>query len=200
MSVFEHDRALLDGFRKGDREALTRVYYHYVDDVAALVRRGFVVAAAGPIHVPGARDREAERELTQEVFVRAFAAPARQAYDGLRPYRPYLLRIARNLLVDRARAARHDVPFDELAEHGAEPAAAAPEVEDVHWQQLRAATQEYVAGLDEELRRFIEARFAQERSQRDAAAQLGLSRRRVRTLEQRAQRGLRRWLRKRGLL
>jgi len=200
MSVFEQDRALLDGFRSGDRDALSRVYYHYVDDVAALIRRGFVVPAAGPVHVPGAPDRDTERELTQEVFVRAFATSARLAYDGIRPYRPYLLRIARNLLVDRARATRHDVPFDEIGDHSEELSVPAPAVEDAHWARLQAATKEYVAGQDEEMRRFIDARFAEELSQRDAAARLGVTRRRVRKLEVKAQAGLRRWLKRRGLL
>jgi DNA-directed RNA polymerase specialized sigma24 family protein len=59
-------------------------------------------------------DADGERELVQDTFAKAFAAAARQAYDGVSPYRPYLLRITKNLMIDRYRAAqRTPVELDE---------------------------------------------------------------------------------------
>src|SRR5262249_10922972 len=100
------DRELLDAFRRGDREALARVYHHYVDAVARLVRYGFLLETRN-LRISGARDVDAENEIIQDVFVRAFGERARLGYDGIRPYRPYLLRIAKNLLVDQARSRGH---------------------------------------------------------------------------------------------
>ena len=107
MTIFRDDRPLLDAFRRGDRAAAERVYYHYVDDVDKLVRRGFILDAKETIRVPGIGDADAAADLVQEVFVRALSEPARLSYDGLRPYRPYLLRIAKNLLIDRLRATKN---------------------------------------------------------------------------------------------
>lgn len=196
MTVFAGDRPLLDAFRRGDRAALTTVYFRYVDEIAALIRLGFSIPSSGA-RVPGARDAQTERDLVQEVFTRAFAPRARDAYDGLRPYGPYLRQIARNLLIDRARAANHSVPLDEgAAELVIEPEAADA---DAVWQEQRRLTLDYLAGLAPELQTLVKLRFEDEMSQEQAAAMLGISRRRVRTLEARIQRGLRKVLRRAGL-
>jgi RNA polymerase sigma-70 factor (ECF subfamily) len=107
--TLESDRALLEAFRRGDREALTRVFEMYVDDVAKTLRAGVVVDAGGQKHRVGQRQPESEIEsLVHETFARAFADKARQTYDGIRPYGAWLGTIARNLLVDRARQKRKD--------------------------------------------------------------------------------------------
>jgi len=191
MPVFASDRALLDAFRRGDREALATVYFHYVDEIAAIVRHGFAIPATGA-RVRGITDEASERDVVQEVFARAFAARARDAYDGIRPYGPYLRRIARNLMIDRARAAGHTVALDDDAEIAVEP----EPPEDPEWIALRRETAAYVASLPAELQKLVALRFERELSQEDAARELGVSRRRVRTLEARIQRGLRRWLRR----
>ena len=46
----------------------------------------------------------------QEAFRRAFEERARSAYDGLRPYRRYLLTITRNLVIDQLRKQREGWP------------------------------------------------------------------------------------------
>ena len=206
MTIFVDNRALLDRFRRGDRDALAEVYYRYVDEVATLARRGFTIESSGHVYVRGL-DAEGERELVQETFVKAFAEKARLAYDGVSPYRPYLLRITKNAMIDRYRAAQHaPVELDEngvgdIDELLAANAELAPgvEPEDLHWKTLRAATNEYVATLDDESRRVVQLRFVEERSQDDTAAQLQCSRRRVRTVEDRVLAGLRNALRSRGL-
>jgi RNA polymerase sigma factor (sigma-70 family) len=205
VPIFEGNRPLLDAFRRGDRDALTAVYRRYVDDVDVLVRRGFVSEANGHLYVPGVRDVEKERDLVQEVFARAFAETARLAFDGLRPYRPYLLRIAKNLLVDQLRKRKRTVAegsptdaidIDELLERNGP--VVEPLEEDLHFRALTEATRAFLGGLDEEARTLVALRFEEQKSQEEVAAQMGVTRRRVRTLEERVSRGLRGWLRKRG--
>lgn len=208
MTVFEGKRDLLDRFRRGERAALTEVYERYVDDVAFVVRRGFTMESQG-IMVAGAGDREVEREIVQDTFLRAFAEAARLGYDGLRPYRPYLLRITKNLMIDRLRAraregaAVGDVgDIDRLLETNA-PFDAEPQRdagEDLRWRLLSARTAAYVAGLDEESRQIVKLRFDEELSQDTVASRMRCTRRRVRTLEERVQEGLRQHLKKLGLL
>ena len=196
MTVFAENRPLLDAFRRGDRTALSTVYFHYVDDIAALVRNGFSLPATGA-RVHGASDDQTLRDVVQDVFTRAFAPRARDAYDGIRPYRAYLRRIARNLMIDRARASDATVPLDSGdGELVIEPEA--PEV-DSAWLAERRETAAYVAGLAPELQSLVKLRFEDELSQEEAAAALGVSRRRVRTLEARVERGLRHALRRAGL-
>jgi RNA polymerase sigma-70 factor, ECF subfamily len=196
MTVFATDRPLLDAFRRGDRAALATVYFHYVDDIAAMVRCGFAIPATGA-RVPGAADHATERDLVQEVFARAFVPRARDAYDGIRPYRAYLRRIAKNLMIDRARAAGRTVPLDdEDAEIAIEPD---PADADPDWAAQRRETAAYIASLAPDLQKLVKLRFEDELSQNEAADALGMSRGRVRTLEARIQRGLRKALRRAGL-
>jgi RNA polymerase sigma factor (sigma-70 family) len=196
MTVLAADRLLLEAFRRGDRAALTTVYFHYVDDIAAMVRNGFSIPTSG-VRVRGAADEQTERDLVQEVFARAFVVRARDAYDGVRPYGPYLRRIAKNLMIDRLRAMDRSVPLDsEDAELVIEPEV--PEAE-AEWSEQRRETIAYIAGLAPELQKLVKLRFEDEVSQDQAAEALGISRRRVRTLEARIQRGLRKALRRAGL-
>lgn len=200
MTIFTGNRALLDRFRRGDRAALAEVYFRYVDEVATLARRGFTIESIGHVYVRGTGS-DGERELVQESFAKAFAEKARMAFDGISPYRPYLLRITKNLMIDRFRAEKRqagveldavNVDDGELAEHDQPP--------DLHWKNLHAATTELLATLDAESRQIIALRFDDELSQDDVAAKLGCTRRRVRTVEDKVQADLRAWLKKRGLL
>jgi RNA polymerase sigma factor (sigma-70 family) len=206
VTIFANNRDLLDRFRRGDRAALTDVYYRYVDDVATLARRGFTIESSGHAYVRGL-DADGEREVVQETFVKAFAEKARLAYDGISPYRPYLLRITKNLMIDRYRAAQHaTVDIDDTGvgdiEHllatNAELAAGG-EAEDLHWKTLRTAAVEYVATLDDESRQLVALRFVEEQSQDETALRMKCSRRRVRTVEERVTAGLRKALQSRGL-
>ncbi len=93
MTLLSSDRALLEAFRRGEREALTRVFLRYADDVTRQVR--------------GARVAEHEVEsMVQDVFIKAFSPAARVSYDGLRPFGAWLNTITRHLVVDRARYDR----------------------------------------------------------------------------------------------
>lgn len=189
------DRALLDAFRRGDRDALQRVYRAHVAKVMQVVTYG---CASSSGRVPGV-GRERCDDLVQEVFVKAFGERARQAYDGLRPYEPYLLQIARNLLVDRARRSGREVlAGDETQEEPLSPLETSLERQ-MHFGRLREATVGFLASLSEEEQRFVDLRFVQELSQYEVSTAMGLTRRRVRTLEKRAQDGLATYLERQGL-
>ena len=198
MTVFAEHPALVIAFRRGDRAALETVYWWYVAGVERVVRFGFRLGQRDdgvPLSVPGA-ERDAVADLVQEVFARAFSERARLAYDGLRPYGPYLLQIARNLLVDRARRSARELPLDDQE---LERAFEHERDEPADWADAgtMAATQAYLATLSPELRDVHEQRFVFGRSQRDAAAALGISRQQLRTREDKLFDGLRRTLAKR---
>ncbi|MGC4121133.1 MAG: sigma-70 family RNA polymerase sigma factor [Myxococcales bacterium] len=190
MTLFHDRRDLLDAFRKGERAAMAEVYTAYVTDVGRLVQRG--CRLGGGHTLPGVREPQRHRDLVQEVFVKAFAPSARLAYDGLRDYRPYLLRIARNLLVDEARSGGRLVPVEEPMDE-VEIVDEAPE-EDLEWRRLRAATQEFCQATKSPLREFIQLRFVDDLSQRDVAEKMGVTRRQVRTWEDQVRADLQKYL------
>lgn len=205
MTIFADDRELLARFRRGDRGALTTVYRRYVDEVATLARRGFTIESSGHTYIRGV-DRDAEFELVQETFAKAFVERARLAYDGVQPFRPYLLRITKNLMIDRFRAKQRSiVELDGMGvgdlEHLLATTTELPaEPEDLDWTKRVAVVKQFTATLDAETQRIVRLRFEDERSQDDVAAELGCSRRRVRTVERDVQVELRKWLQQRGLL
>ena len=176
--------------------------------LANSARRGFTIESQGHVYVAGGGLDE-EHELIQETFVRAFADKARASYDGLRPYRPFLLRITKNLMIDRYRARRRQRlreggrgvgDIDDILETNAAFAVVATPADDLHWNALSAATSEFWQKLDRESRDVVRWRFQEELSQDATAARLGCSRRRVRTLENRLVKRLRRHLKKLGVL
>lgn len=195
--ALEQDRALLAAFREGRSDVLERVYHALVDDVFRLAALGFATKTG---MIRPERDRDEQRAIVQDVFVRAFGERARASYDGVRPYRPYLLTIARNIMIDRARgtAAEHartsEVDVDAII--AADAPISGDFEEDSEQRAVRNRTTEYLATLDAETRAFVELRFERDLSQAALAAHLNITRRRVRTLEARVIKGLRRFLKK----
>jgi RNA polymerase sigma factor (sigma-70 family) len=200
VPVFSENRELLERFRRAERDALSCVYQVYFDEVYRLARFGFFSRSGG--RVPGMA-RDADRlDFVQDVFIRAFSESARLAYDGLRPYRPFLLQIARNLRVDQLRqVARRagqgepalELDIDELGASSDE----APAVEaDLDWEQLVSKTERVVQSLGSEAQQLVRLRFIEELSQSAVAQRLGVTRRRVRTLERRLLASVRRALAK----
>ena len=187
MTIFQEDAELLRAFRAGETAALERVYWWYVDAVANIVRHGTVIGGAS------ARAWGSEHsDLVQETFARAFSERARLAYDGLRAYRPYLLTICRNLLVDHARRKGRQLELDENIERLAE---STPNDDD-DWAEpeVVATVRRYIQELDPELLDVYRQRYVAGVSQAACANALGLSRQTVRTLEKRLREGLRRAL------
>lgn len=212
MSVFQGNRGLLKRFREGDRDALAVVYKHYVDDVYKLVRYGFTLKGNPTTTVAGIDEPAAQLDAVQEIFVRAFSEQARLSYDGLRPFRAFLLRIAKNLRIDQVRKQRREVSLfgenlgrdDWSAVNDAcddshivifEP----PTEQHLDWQHLQRATSAFIQSLDPEQRNFVQLRFVEELSQYEIVRRLNITRRRVRTLEKKVMTGLKQYLKTRGL-
>ncbi len=200
------DPELLHAYWAGDADALTRVYVRFGESVSRFVRTGFSVHADGR-RVAGERDEAAVADIVHEVFVRAFREPARRAYDGRRPFTPYLLQIAKNVCIDRHRKSRRerldfvsDLRDLELHQQAALGPVDAPDDDNARFRELSEVTREFVQDLDLEAQRFVELRFQKELSQAVVAEQLGVTRRHVRTLEDRVLKGLRRHLTKRGMV
>lgn len=199
----------LAAFRAGDRAVLTAVYRCYVKDVAILVQRGFTLDRGSGGRVLGLHSVEEQRDVVQEVFLRAFQEKARHSYQADQPYRPWLLRIAKNLMIDRLRKSGREIlapggggddspDIDELCEKN-EPVAPYGEG-DVDGRRLHEATQAFLAQAAPEQAQFVRLRFMEGKSQAEVAALLDITRRRVRTEEVRARDALRDWLHKQGLL
>jgi RNA polymerase sigma factor (sigma-70 family) len=146
------------------------------------------VLGASPAESKG-RDPGLLDDLVQEVFARLLASEASLGC-GRDPV-PYLVSIGRNLHIDRLRRARAEclsryrrvstaAERAETQEHAVEE----PEADDLDRVALQRLV-EIVSGLPVELRAVYDARYVRNLSQRDAAAFLGVSRRQVRTAEER---------------
>ncbi len=196
------NRELLDAFRRGERQALEAVYRAHVGEVVLLLSKGFGFASGESwMRFRGFSEPLELESFVQEVFVRAFSAAARQGYDGLRPYGPYLARLAKNRVIDELRKKRQELerlvgPLDDAQVAGDDPAAD----ERLDEKRLRGLVSELLSGLPELERRYVTARFEDEQSLLAAARQLGISRMRARVLERRVLSALRRQLEAAGYL
>ena len=192
-ALLPHDRSLLTAFRRGEHEALTRVYRAYSPRVLGFLSRGFGVRADGWTSIAhvGPLDLEAAH---QETFIRAFSERARLAYDGLRPFEGFLFALARSAAVDTLRAvgklARNSVPLDDVPELRSLAAEQASPEDSTLESELRTLVGQFLAGLSALERRFAELRFVERRSQEQAGGALGLSRQEARTREARLRRAL----------
>jgi RNA polymerase sigma factor (sigma-70 family) len=191
MSILVTNRELLDRFRSGAPEALAEVYWEYVRKVERLLSAGFEVRGRGTRAAGACREPADLADLVQEVFVRAFSEKARLGYDGLRNYAPYLYTIARNVLIDWARARGREIPSPWAVFESAEDIV--PMAEDqAPWEAAATmrVVEEYLAGLPHGLREVHRLRHEEGLSQEQAALRLGVGRQTLRTLERRLQDGL----------
>jgi RNA polymerase sigma factor (sigma-70 family) len=192
MPPFQEVPGLLLAFREGKPEALSIVYRHYVRSVDVYLR-----ALARRAGTPDLCQASAVADLLQEVFIRAFSPNARLSYDGLRDFGPYLNAIARNCFIDTLRKRRIEVPLgiedlrtDEATDGGL----------DDYDPKVVAVLESYLQHLPDAEMRVYEMRFVLGRSQEAACEALGVSRRSLRTAEDRLRKGLRKALFMAGVL
>ena len=184
MPHLRTNRDLLTAFRAGDRDALQKVYWLYVRAVEAVVRRLFQQAGSG-------RSNDV-LDAVQETFIRAFSSAARQSYDGVRDYGPYLNMTARNVALRWLEKHGRESPVEpESLASRLTTANSAPEQDLWEDPRILAIVQEYVAGLPEDMRAVHRLRYTLSVPQREAAEQLGMTRQHLRTLEKRIREGLR---------
>jgi RNA polymerase sigma-70 factor (ECF subfamily) len=187
LDLLVDDRRLLSEFRKGDRSALERVYRHYAPEIALRLRSGFMLNRQGqpPTHVGLRQSLELESAL-QEVFFRAFKEPARLGYDGLRPYRDYLLGITRYVVCDelRRRLRTREVSADDLqpSEQLVDPGAG-PDQRIEEREAIDVVRSFLDQGCDDRDRRLYTLRYQEGLSQDAAAHSAGLTRTQVRRWE-----------------
>jgi len=129
-------------------------------------------------------DRAAAEDVTADVFHQALANLPRFEWRGA-PFAAWLYKIAANAIADRGkRVAR------ESARPAPEPVADPPEPE-IEDAERRAQLYRLVRELPEDQRRVLVARFAEQRSIREIAAELGRSEGAVKQLQFRALAALR---------
>lgn len=190
MTLFLDSPALLPPFKRGHSATLERVYRHYVRGVFAMACRAMNLQ---PRHQ--ALSGTEASDVVSETFIRAFAEPARQAYDGNRPYRPYLLTIGRNVLRKLALAGQRNVRLDDNDDiDGGDAISDAINREPYEHPSIVAATEQFIQTLKEPERSVHRLRFSEGFGQDDTARQLGLSRQQVRTLETKLRQSLRQHL------
>ena len=211
MTWLAENRALLEEFRQGERRALTRVYHHYVVDVAKFMRSGFMYSRDGQVQRFSGFQSPFELENTvQEVFARAFGERARLAYDGLRPYGGFLYGVAKNVALDdlRKRARRGEVlvPVETVeyaaggiaAGAGAAFAGIGQPGEELDERRGRELVDAFLADeCNDRDRVLFSLRYREELSQEEAAGRAELSRIQLRRWETKFKKRLVRYLKRR---
>jgi len=156
-----------------DRAAFGELYYLYAHRVYVFCRAH-------------SRTQEEAEDLTAQTFERALAAIER--YEDRRGrLSSWLLRIAANAAVDRARRGGHETPFAEESVANGE-ASVIGWVEE--WEQA-AWVRGHVATLPEDQRRVVRLRFFEDRSFAQVASAMERSEGAVKQLAQRALKALR---------
>ncbi|WP_375196865.1 RNA polymerase sigma factor [Sphingobium sp.] len=138
-------------------------------------------------------------DITQETFISAFAALAR--YDGARPFRLWIARIAINKCHDwaRRRAVRRFFAFARPMEEAGAVADSAPSPEEAaHSQAELRRINAAIAGLPGNLKDVLVLRAIEGASQAEAAQILGISEKAVETRLYRARNKLAEQLRDDG--
>jgi RNA polymerase sigma factor (sigma-70 family) len=195
---------LLRGFRGGEPDALRSVYQMYVEEVGKQLRYGFTFESRGRAHrFVGYGGAFEFHDALHETFRRAFEPRAREGYDGLRPYGPYLRAIARNVVLKSFRA--REVLFPPVGDDEGEAGIGAlkdeigPSPEQaVMREQIRGVVKRFLDTLPPEDRALCKVRFVDGKSQRDAAEILGLGRQQVRGRESKLRARLVEYLRAQG--
>lgn len=150
--------AWLRAFHAGDRAAMTRLYYDHFATVAAAVGR--VLTGA---------DKET---VIHEVFFKLIAsADERQRFQG-GSFGAWIATVAHHQAIDHLRRRSRELAMtpDELGDH----LEAAPGPSDAA--TARVLVERFRDGLPDKWRPVFDRCFLDQLSQRDAAAELGLSR------------------------
>ena len=118
----EDDPERVEAFRRGDRELLAQLYHTHLSAVEKLLRLGFTFTSQGKtVRFRGFQEPFLLQESIQEGFLRAFREEARQAWSPDKPWRPYLLAIVRNQVIDQFRKQqveqRYFVPLARMLHH-----------------------------------------------------------------------------------
>lgn len=182
MEPFQGNPQLLQAFQRGEPRAMAEVYALTVRDVHRYLHSQLVRTGRSELS-----QAQVLADILQEVYVRAFAKKARQAFRGPL-FLPYANRIARNYLVDELRKSPRQVSLSD-APVAALVEARASRSERDPW--LLEWLARHLEGLAVPLREVFEQRFVRGSSQEMARSSLGITRRALRTREARLRREVR---------
>lgn len=199
MVDLTQDRAALDGYRRGDRVALERVFEGHAAQVARWATGGFGFTSGGERHrFDGFKSAVDVHDVVHEVFRAAFESRARLAYSGLSPFEAYLFGITKSVVLRRIQRARREQPVDVGSMVSLASEHESPEDRVVREEEVMMV-REFLSTLSPEERTFAELRFAEEKSQAEVGGVLGWTRKKVRREEESVRQGLVRFmLRRRG--
>ena len=176
--VREAEERRLVAVAQQDRARFADLYDRYFEVVYAYVAR----------RMP---DRVTTEDVTSEVFKKALASLPRFKWTGA-PFGAWLLRIASNLMADRAKHAARERTMNNLAVGSAHSnRASRPQEKDLEEAERRALLFRKVNELPGEQQRVLLMRFAEERSIREIAGELGKSEGAIKQLQFRALKNLR---------
>jgi RNA polymerase sigma factor (sigma-70 family) len=193
------DPQLLQAYRQGATWAFERLYRSNAVSVQRFLLGGFTFVSRGrTCRYRGGNAGVDVDAIVQETFTRAFSSSTRSNYDGERPFKTYLLAIAKNLVLrELARHDRHsslDAMEDTTdlvlrkARHGGGnsllPEDKSPEKISAD-AELSTIIRGYIAELDDEERSFFNHRFASGLTQEATAEAMDCTRARVKLLEKR---------------
>ena len=213
------DPQLLEAFKRGDRDAMEKVYRHYFRGVTAFLRKGFTFrSGTGHFYFRGIQDPNELKNGVQEVFRRAFEDRARQSYNGINSFTNWVLAIGRNMVINQFR--NREIAFsdyiapsderghltimdDEITEEFSGVLYGRPsKPQDSLFEhsELKKLIASFSTELTEHDRKLMLLRFAEGLGQEETAKQLGSTRMKVRTAESRLRSRLRAYLRNSGYI
>lgn len=207
LAMLTQDRDLLDRFRRGEREAMERVFQHYVGGITRYIRNGFTFSHGQErMRFAGIPGRYELHDIVAETFRAAFEEKARLGYSGLSSYQSYLRAIARNLVIDQLRSKTSKwISLD--SENGTHSAAqhnqSTPQITPeraYERQELGELMEQFLTTLGPDERSFVKLRYQKHLSQRDTAEQMQRSRRWVRNTEVQVRKRLMKHMAKTGYL
>src|ERR1043166_7288057 len=168
------ERSLVEAAQR-DASRFAEIYERYFELVYAYVVRRM-------------HDRAATEDLTSEVFRKALASLPRFKWTGA-PLGAWLLRIASNLIADRAKRAGREISADETSMAAAtvdEPVNSQSQQRMMEEAERRAQLFRLVDALPADQRRVVAMRFAEEKSISEIAAELNRSEGAIKQLQFRA--------------
>ena len=167
------DERLLIEAAKGDPNRFAQLYEENFDRVYAYIARRI-------------RDRIDAQDLTSQVFQQALAGIGRFEWRGL-PFAAWLFRIAANAIADYSQRRSKEQNLSAAEEPYAESSQEASFAEAERLSRLY----KHVSKLPEDQRRVIKLRFAEEKSIREIAVDLGRTEGAIKQLQFRALENLR---------
>jgi RNA polymerase sigma-70 factor, ECF subfamily len=167
---------LLKKAREGDTSAFEQLYEHYAPGVFRFLFS----------HLDNRLDAE---DLTEEVFLRVWRSLGGFRQQGV-PFSSFVLRVARNALIDHYRRSRRRPPEQEIVDELIDDAQHDP-AQTLHARLEHKEVRQMLEQLHEDYRRVLDLRFLADLSPDETAQVMGKSPGAIRVLQHRALAALR---------